>query len=100
MDSLGTTLNLPRPPDEGEIPDTIYWQWIATAAQLQSRRWARAVRHWVELRSTLLDDVDTADLKREGLENPPKQLRESLSAHPDLIPFQGVLGGTNVRRLE
>ena len=77
MDSLGTTLNLPRPPVEAEGRDSVYWQWVATTALLQSRRWAQAVRHWVELRSTLLDEVDIADLKREGLESPVEQLRDS-----------------------
>jgi hypothetical protein len=52
------------------------------------------VRHWVALRSTLLDELDIAKLKQEGLEDPPRQLRESLVARADLIPFPGVLGGT------
>jgi hypothetical protein len=94
MDSLGTTLSPPGPPVGAEGKDSVYWQWVATTAQLQSRRWQEAVRHWVELRSTLLDDADIADLKRQGLENPPRQLRESLVAHTELIPFRGVLGGT------
>jgi hypothetical protein len=92
MDSLGTSLNLPTPPVGSEGRDSIYWQWVATSAQLQSRRWAQAVRHWVELRSTLLDEVDIAGLKQEGLEDPPKQLRESLDSRSDLIPFPGVHG--------
>jgi hypothetical protein len=94
MDSLGTTLSLPGPPVGAEGRDSVYWQWVATAARLQSRRWQQEVRHWAELRSAHLSEADMADLKRQGLENPPRQLRESLMAHPELIPFHSVLGGT------
>jgi hypothetical protein len=90
MDSLGTSLSPPGPPVGPEGRDSVYWQWVATTAQLQSRRWQEAVRHWVQLRSTLLDEVDIARLKQEGLENPVQQLRESLLSRPDLIPFPGA----------
>ena len=92
MDSLGTTLSPPGPPAGPEGKDSVYWQWVATTAQLQSRRWQQAVRHWVELRSTLLDEADIAGLKRQGLEDPPRDLRASLIAHAELIPVKGVLG--------
>src|SRR5258705_11666536 len=36
MDSLGTTLSPPGPPVGAEGRDSIYWQWVATTAQLQS----------------------------------------------------------------
>jgi len=94
MDSLGTSTSFPRPPEDAVGRDSVYWQWVATTAQLQSRRWQAAVRYWVQLRATLLDYVDIEQLKREGLEDPPRQLRESLVAHPELIPFPGILGGT------
>jgi hypothetical protein len=42
----------------------------------------------------MLDDADIAELKREGLVNPPKQLRESLVSHAELIPYRGIQGGT------
>jgi hypothetical protein len=38
--------------------------------------------------------VEVEGMKREGLENPPKQLRESLVAHPELIPYRGTGGAT------
>lgn len=94
MDSLGTSVSFPRPPDDALPRDSVYWQWVATTAQLQSRRWQAAVRHWVELRSTLLDETDVEQLKQVGLDDPPRQLRESLVAHRELIPFPGTLGGT------
>ena len=94
MDSLGTSIDFPRPPDDVLGRDSVYWQWVATTAQLQSRRWQAAVRHWAQVRSTLLDDADIEDLKRQGLDDPPRRIRESLVAHPELIPFAGILGGT------
>jgi hypothetical protein len=94
MDSLGTKLTPPGPPVGPEGRDSVYWQWVATTAQLQSRRWQAAVHHWAELRSSTLDEADVEDLRRQGLQNPPNQLRESLVHHPELIPFPGVLGGT------
>src|SRR5689334_15934335 len=94
MDSLGTSIELPRPPDDAIGRDSVYWQWVATTAQLQSRRWQAAVRHWVELRSTLLDEGDVVSLQRQGLDDPARRIRESLVAHRELIPFPGVLGGT------
>lgn len=94
MDSLGTAISLPGPPVGPEGRDSVYWQWVATTAQLQSRRWQETVRHWVGVRSTLIDEADIADLKRQGLEDPPRDLRTSLVAHPELIPAKGVRGGT------
>lgn len=94
MDSLGTTLRLPSPPIEPWGRDTVYWQWVATTAQMQSRRWQLAVQHWVQARGTLLDENDVEELKRKGFADPASQLRDSLEAHPELIPYPGVLGGT------
>jgi hypothetical protein len=94
MDSLGARVTPPAPPVGPEGRDSVYWQWVATTAQLQSRRWQAAVRHWAELRSSTLDETDIEGLRQQGLQDPPKQLRQSLASHPELIPFPGVLGGT------
>ena len=94
MDSLGTTLRLPSPPVQPWGRDSIYWQWVATTSQLQSRRWQLAVQHWAQARGTLLDEGDIEMLKRQGFADPALQLRDSLEAHPELIPYQPVLGGT------
>jgi hypothetical protein len=95
MDSLGTSVRLPAPAD-GTAPDSVYWQWVATTAQLQSRQWQRAVRHWALSHSVLLDEFELAQLRQEGLTDPVGQLRDSLKAHPELIPDPPVLGGTMV----
>jgi hypothetical protein len=92
LDSLGTSVKLPPPPD-GAAPDSVYWQWIATGAELQSRRWQQAVRHSTTNRSVLLDDVDVMQLKKAGLGDPVHQLRDSLMAHPEVIPTTGMRGG-------
>jgi hypothetical protein len=94
LDSLGKSVSFPRTPDGPWGRDSVYWQWTATMAQLQSRRWQQAVRYWVERRATLLDLADIAELERQGLQDPAKQLRDSLAAHPEIIPYPGVMGGT------
>ncbi len=94
MDSLATTVQFPSPPYLEGVRDSVYWQWVATGAQLRARQMQAVVRHWVGLRQTLLDEADMIHLKEQGLTDPPRQLRESLLTRPDLIPFPGVLGGT------
>ena len=93
MDSLGTVETLPSPPIQPWGRDSLYWQWVATSAQMQSRRWQLAVQHWASARRTLLDDTDVEILRRQGLADPASQLRDSLKAHPELIPYEAVLGG-------
>lgn len=95
MDSLGTSVRLPAPP-EGAAADSVYWMWVATTAQLQSRQWQRAVRRSALSHSVLLDEVELAQLRSEGLTDPVGLLRDSLKGHPELIPDPPVLGGTMV----
>jgi hypothetical protein len=42
----------------------------------------------------LLDNFQIKTLKARGLSDPVSQLPLDLMAHPELIPFEGVLGGT------
>ena len=42
----------------------------------------------------LLDEFQINTLKRRGLSDPVSQLSADLMAHPELIPFEGVVGGT------
>jgi hypothetical protein len=94
MDSLGTTLQLPGPPVEPWGRDSVYWQWVATTARLQSRRWQLAVQHWARSRGTMLEEYELEELRRKGLADPAARLRDSLFAHRELIPYDAVLGGT------
>jgi len=42
----------------------------------------------------LLDEFQIKTLKNRGLSDPVRQLSTDIMAHPELIPFEGVLGGT------
>ena len=42
----------------------------------------------------LLHELEVARLKKLGLPDPPNDLRSDLAAHGELIPFEGVVGGT------
>jgi len=94
MDSVSTTMEFPNPPYLGGARDSVYWQWVATGATIRTRQMQGVARHWIAQRQTLLDEIDLMQLKEQGLEDPPRQLRESLLARVDLIPFTGELGGT------
>ena len=94
MDSISTTQELPYPPIQPWGRDTLYWQWVATSTQMQSRRLRLAVQNWARGRGTILDDADIENLRKQGFANPIQQLRDSLLAHPRLIPYKAVLGGT------
>lgn len=94
MDSLTATVEFPKPPYATGVRDSVYWQWVATSAQLKVRKAQEVVRHWVGLRQTVIEDYEVEILKQAGLVDPPKQLREDLEAHPELIPYDQVLGGT------
>lgn len=93
-DSLGSTLSFPPPPVGPEGADSVYWQWVATTATLQARRWQRQVRLAAEGQATLLGTYDVEALRRKGLDDPVQDIRSDLMAHPELIPCRGVLGGT------
>ena len=41
----------------------------------------------------LLNEFEVSDLKQMGLEDPVNDLRRDLIKHPELIPYEGVLGG-------
>ena len=93
MDSMGRPVTFPMPPEGPEGRDSVYWQWAALSAELQSRRWQQSVRYWASKRATLLSDPEIAELQHEGLAEPTRQLRDSLVAHPGLIPFKPTFGG-------
>jgi hypothetical protein len=93
MDSLIHTLPFPRPTDALETRDSLYWVWVGVLGQLQSRRWQQEVQRAWTTRRTLLEPFEIEDLRRRGLAEPPRQLRDSLVAHPELIPIEGVSGG-------
>jgi hypothetical protein len=48
----------------------------------------------------LLLDHEIRELREAGLDDPVNRLRNDLVAHPELIPMEGVLGGTMYFRRE
>lgn len=44
--------------------------------------------------SSLLDDFQIKALKKQGLTDPLTQIPADLMAHPELIPIEGIHGGT------
>ena len=56
------------------------WAGQASAARLSQRM--------------LLSEFDISDLKKRGLKDPVNDLRRDLMRRRELIPFEGVLGGT------
>jgi hypothetical protein len=94
MDSLGSTIEFPAPPYMTGARDSVYWQWVATSATLKVRMAQQIVRDLNATRADALDDSDVFVLKQRGLADPSRELRQSLEAHVDLIPYEAVLGGT------
>jgi hypothetical protein len=60
------------------------------------RRAARAERISVQqpFQRVLLYDLELAQLKKLGLEDPVAALKADLATQGELLPFRGVLGGT------
>lgn len=42
----------------------------------------------------LINAIEIEELREQGLRDPVSQIVDSLMAHPELIPHEGVLGGT------
>lgn len=45
-------------------------------------------------RTSFLDPLELDALRRRGLEDPVMDLKSDLMAHPELIPYEGTMGGT------
>jgi hypothetical protein len=59
---------------------------------VRSQRAESKLRHRVVTRANLLSDGDIVELKRDGLDDPPRQLRDSLVTHTELIPEKTTHG--------
>lgn len=91
LDSVGHTFEDP-PPVGPEGRDSLYWHWVALSARMDGRRLMTQLREARQRRGTLLSAADLARLKEAGLKDPVVQLRDSLAARPDLIPYKGYFG--------
>jgi hypothetical protein len=45
-------------------------------------------------RTSFLDQLELDELERKGLRDPVMTLKSDLMSHPELIPFEGTMGGT------
>lgn len=69
-------------------------KWIGPpAADTPGDYWFRELMKERTERATLLSKQEVAELEEMGLEDPAAHIRSDLMAHPELIPFPGVLGG-------
>ncbi len=94
---------------------TLWWQLAERRARHESARAARAEARLAAVAdslhrrlggglgtpggtgrrpASLVPDSDLEGLRARGLADPVRQVRADLAAHPELIPFKGVLGGT------
>ena len=62
-------------------------------AREDSSLWYEQMASLRQNQGMLLDDIETRRLKKMGLRDPVSDLRRDLLAHPELIPYEGVLGG-------
>jgi hypothetical protein len=93
LDSLASTVDFPVVPYGLTKSDSLYWAWTATVANLRSRGWQKALIEARAAQATHLNEYETMELRRAGFTDPERQLRDSLIAHPELIPVEPVHGG-------
>ncbi|MFC1799332.1 hypothetical protein ACFL2Z_00260 [Candidatus Eisenbacteria bacterium] len=62
--------------------------------ELNAGFWYTQARRAKENQSMLLWDHEIRELQERGLDDPVNDLRDDLVAHPELIPYDGVSGGT------
>jgi hypothetical protein len=90
-DSLGVALALAPPPAGVHVPDSVRWALAARAAGAAAETWRSAA-----VRARQLTFVDPGTLRRfrlAGHADPALAIRDDLVRHPELIPYEGVLGG-------
>jgi len=92
-DSLGHALTLAEPPDGLGLADTTSGALGMRAALASARYWYEQAQQARRAQFDLLDPAEVALLKARGLANPVADLRADLLRRPDLIPFEGVMGG-------
>jgi hypothetical protein len=92
-DSLGRALTQDEPPDGLALADTTRGALGVRAALAAARYWYEQARDARDAQLDLLDANDVRLLKARGLRDPVADLRADLMRRPDLIPFEGVLGG-------
>lgn len=92
-DSLGQALAVLEPPAILAGSDSLPWSLVARNAQASAAFWYEEASRAKNNQFMLLEDSEVAVLKSQGLRDPVREIREDLMRRPDLIPFEGVMGG-------
>jgi hypothetical protein len=92
-DSLGRTLALLDPPDGLDLSEDVESSLVARNAQASAAFWYEEARRAKGNQNMLLEEHEVAALHARGLRDPVIELREDLLRRPDLIPFEGTMGG-------
>lgn len=69
------------------------WEGMAYDVWLKQEK-GRTVSDSLLARTSFLDPLETDELQRRGLKDPVMDLKSDLMSHPDLIPYEGTMGGT------
>src|SRR4029453_17601838 len=77
----------PQPPLGLSRSDTLYWSWVAVNQQVHIKRLQAELIKQREGGTTVLSDVQLLELRQKGMADPPRALRDSLLAHPELVPY-------------
>lgn len=88
LDSLARVTETPPPPVGPEGRDSVYWHWVALGARMDARRIQGQLTEARQRRGDLLSSADAALLRESGLTDPGRELRDSLLARQDLVPFK------------
>jgi hypothetical protein len=69
------------------------WEGMAYDVWMKQEK-GRAVSDSLLARTSFLDPLETDELQRLGLKDPVMDLKSDLMSRPDLIPYEGTMGGT------
>jgi hypothetical protein len=69
------------------------WQGLAYDRWLKEQK-GRSDSDSLLARTSFLDPLETDELQRRGLKDPVMDLKSDLMSHPELIPYEGTMGGT------
>ncbi|HEY7728229.1 MAG TPA: hypothetical protein VID50_07215 [Candidatus Eisenbacteria bacterium] len=71
----------------------LQWQSMAYNVWLKQEA-GQAVNDSLLARTSFLEQLELDELERKGLHDPVMSLKSDLMSHPELIPYEGTMGGT------
>jgi hypothetical protein len=69
------------------------WEGMAYDVWLKQQQ-GHSVSDSLLARTSFLDQLELDELERKGLRDPVMTLKADLLSHPELIPYEGTMGGT------